>query len=151
MGKLYASVNGETKEIIKLYGSTSGVAGVTGEIRSGGAGNIATFDGEVFWEKARIELNSFNVSYLKIQYSNGEFGWVFKMDVSFSDGTTEQTLVDELALQDPLAPYGITVVDNKTSGDDYIDLTTFTGLVSTEITKLYGSFNGQTKLVFQNS
>lgn len=148
MGKLYASVNGETKEIIKLYGSVNGVNGVSGEIRAGGVGNVTAFDGEIFWDKQRMNLNSTAVDYIDIRYAHS-IGWFWVIDVYYSDGTATQSIGTIVAGEQSKLydDYGITI-NNSTLGHDYIDITLLYGNVTKEITKLYGSVNGQTKRIF---
>lgn len=147
--KIYGSVNDQSKKIIKLYGSVNGVNGVSGEIRTGGVGNVTAFDGEIFWEKQRTNLNSTAIDYIDIQYAHS-FGWFWIIYVYYSDGTATQSIGtiypgEQNKLHDN---YGITINDEHTLGHDYIDITLLYGNVTKEITKLYGSVNGQTKRIF---
>lgn len=129
----------------KLYGSTNQatITGVTGEIESGGAGNVTAFDADVFWAN-HATFNSLNVSQLNVQLESSH-NW--RLILEFSDYPTPQTLAS--GGPSIVLDYGITLAHTFTIGTDKIDLTTITTTtdVTKEITKLYGSVNGQTKLI----
>ena len=152
--KLYGPVNGVTKEIAKLYGpvTTTIVTGVSGTIRSGSAGIGAgiQFDGAVFWDKVKNVVDtSKTMDYLQQQVSHG--GDSYYLTLFYTD---ETSYAFENGGDVDTNLYGITYTGTpQYSGLDYIDLTTTTttGTVTKEIQKLYGSVNGQTKLVYQSS
>lgn len=146
---LYGSVNGQSKKIIKLYGSANGVNGVSGEIRAGGIGNVTAFDGEIFWEKQRTRLNSTAIDYIDVRYAASFLGNYFFIYVYYTDGTSEQQIYSTNIGANLKTNCGITVTSPYTLGHDYIDITLFYGNVTKEITKLYGSVNGETKLIYQ--
>lgn len=153
-GKLYGSVSGQSKLVRKLYGSveTAVVTGVTGTVRAGspGIGAGIAFDGEVFYNyvKNTIDLTK-TLDYLLMHV--GRFGETYTLTLYYSDGTF-YAFENGSSQIDP-GLYGITWTEEpQYTGDDYIDLTATTVLMSLskEIKKLYGSVNGQTKLVYQS-
>ena len=150
MPKLYGSVLGLSKEIKKLYGSVpqTVVTSVTGTTRSGGTGNVTAFDADTFWAAASSSLASTAVSYIKV-ISQGGLG-AYNLDVYYSDGSST-THLEHTVSSGVLATYGITAVSPSSVGQDYIDMvvTTEQQDASKKIIKLYGSVNGQTKLIYE--
>lgn len=123
--KLYGSVNGASKEILKLYGSVAvqTTIGVTGSIRSGGAGNVTAFDADVFWNAAssRLDLTK-TLDYISVMI--GRSGAKIGMYVYYDGGT--HTTIAEPSTVSGLAAYGVTA-SFVADGTDYIDLTPITG------------------------
>lgn len=153
--KLYGSVNGLSKKIQKMYGpvETAVVTGVTGTVRAGspGIGAGIQFDGAVFYNyvKNTIDLTK-TPDYLSMHV--GRFGGTYTLTLYYTDGTSYAFENGSYKIDPSL--YGITWTDTPVyTGDDYIDLTATTALVSLskEIKKLYGSVNGQAKLLLDNS
>lgn len=154
--RLYGSVNGQTKEIIKLYGPIDQqiTTGVTGTIRAGST-QITAFDADVFFAAASPDLDlTKTLSHIQVSMSKKGTVYTHRLQVYYSDSTSytffnhssDGTMADFLA-------YGITATEPTGAGaTGYIDLTpiTTTITVAKKITKLYGSVNGQTKLIFSD-
>lgn len=132
---------------VHLYGSVSQttITGVTGEIRSGGAGNISSFDANTFWAN-HASFDSLNVNYISVE--KVQLAIAYNIVLYFSDGTPQQTLLSGGVPRD-IANYGINLNSVHNEGTDYIDLTPTTVTVDAtkEIVKLYGSVGGQTKSI----
>ena len=133
--KLYAPVSdGQggyvTKKITKLYGAVAeqGTVGVTGTIRSGGAGNATAFDGDTFWAKfitsSAYDINK-TVSYISLPSPAGTPLTTFA-DIFYTDSTYKRLSTVTAAA---LAEYGITYASSPVPGSDYIDLTPISGTV----------------------
>lgn len=156
--KIYGSVNGETKTIRRLYGKATGATGVTGTIDSGVgfAGNVTAFDGDTFWEAAREKIYLFKnnggeypseVAIVCDSLGAGQYIYFVVLVSPFSGQYIEVfNTTDALALKND---YGITVT-NSLVGYDYVSLSYTQGPTAIRIRKLYGSVNGQTKLIFQD-
>lgn len=152
----YEAAAYKTKQITKLYGPIAQqiTTGVTGTIRAGST-QVTAFDADVFFAAASPDLDlTKTLSYIQVNMVKKGTVYVHDLRVYYSDGTYYQffyhssdgTMADFLA-------YGITATEpTGTSTTDYIDLTpiTTTITVTKKITKLYGSVNGQTKLIFSD-
>lgn len=141
---LYGSVNGQTKKIEKLYGSVpTQVNTYSGEPRVAGT---ATFDASIFNANPTIKAIQGTISYLQFR---DDAGRVYLR--AFLTDSTQLTLFDSEGTPGTFEEYGITqhVLDQVC----YIDLTatTTTQNLTKLVKKLYGSVNGQTKLIFDNS
>lgn len=152
--KLYGSVNGATKQITKLYGGVSSrtLDSVTGTIRTPSNGVITGFNATTFVANipsaTGYEADK-TLSYVEV-YLSGDTGRITAWLV-YTDNTRNQFYSDI----EPSVFYGISV--NAFASDDpvtdYLDLTPvyITASLSKEIVKLYGSVNGQTKLIYKSS
>lgn len=135
-----------SKKVVKLYGSVMRpITTVIGVIEpTDVAGNILAFDGDVFWVAAKntIEASGKTPDYLSIDSAHSSYG---DLMLHYTDGT-----VVSLASVN-YARYGLTLSDAPQRGSDYVHLTmsTSTQNVATLIKKLYGSVNGQTKLIYE--
>lgn len=141
MVKTYGSVNGQTKEIKKLYGSVAQQVTVySGEPRTQGD---ATFDASVFNANPDIKAIQGTISYLQGKHdADRVYLYAYLTDSS------EVMLFDDLeGVYGDFADYGITPMTYRVF---YIDLTatTETQNLTKKIKKLYGSVNGQTKLIY---
>lgn len=132
----------------RIYGGVAGegLTGVTGEVRTGGSGNITAFEGSTFWAtaiedsgfKTRIEAGKLP-SYLEIGSTIATNYWY--CDVVFNDNT-RYTISDQD--NTPPGPYttaelGLTA-NFTVDGTDYVDLTPVYSTVgrSRLINDLYG-------------
>lgn len=148
--KFYGSVNDQAKQINDLYKLTTTLESVTGNIRSGGIGNVTAFDGNTFFSYASSRTNSLNYDYLRIQFRHYyQGGNMYTLTVYYTDGTNAQTMGSYYASQNFLALYGITASSNPTIGTDYIDLTMNYVTTISKLNKLYGPVNGEAKLIYQ--
>lgn len=133
-----------------IYGPLEGevTIGVTGTIRSGGAGNVTAFDGDTFWNKVKDTVPSGIVSYLRVISPAGSDG-TWYLYLAYSDGTPTQTIARGIEREE-LPDYGITATLQESDISDYIDLTPIlgpSGMYSAKrITGFYGSVNGETKI-----
>lgn len=142
------------RPISEFYGpvETAVVTGVTGAVRAGspGIGAGIQFDGAVFWNKVEnvVDANK-TMDYLQQRVGHG--GDSHYLTLFYTDGTS---YAFENGGDVYEALYGITYTGTPDySGFDYIDLTATTALMSLSkrIKKLYGSVNGQTKLIYQET
>ena len=126
---LYGSVNDETEEITKLYGSIGILTSVSGAVRAGGAGNVSAFNGVTFLSKLNsstataaygiIDSGHKELSYIRVGVSDGYYAIQFH----YSNGTTRLVQnLDDTAIAD----WGITAVSRLLAADgpDTIDLDT---------------------------
>ena len=145
---LYGSVNGQTKQVQKLYGSVRKVASLPAKTAST---LISAYDSNTFlnllstnfpewlWKRPtyiRVRSQS-NVSYLEIA-----------VGTSFISYTT---LISNVTTQQ-LQTWGITLgttLPLPSGSSAVITLDTTYTLATKNILKLYGSVNGQTKLIYQ--
>ena len=162
MPKLYGSVNGAAKQIKKLYGPVSGVISLDGSIISGGAGNIDRYDGEIFLKTLRTKapaqaadindidkiqvyvdmLSSYTMRQLSILVHSSSTGTYTRVANSYDSSPSIASSI--------LRSWGISP-SIRTSGADIIEITgTTQGFLSKKISKLYGSANGATKLIFSD-
>ena len=150
---MYGPVNSQATRVSEFYGpvETAVVAGVTGVVRAGSPGinSGITFDGEAFYNyvKNTIDLTK-TLDYLLMHV--GRFGETYTLTLYYSDGTF-YAFENGSSQIDP-GLYGITWTEEpQYTGDDYIDLTDTTVLMSfsKRIKKIYGSANGQAKIIHQ--
>ena len=126
----------------RLYGpkETTTTTGVTGEIRSGEAGNVTAFDGTTFFSAVSSQLDPEKtlklVRVIKYDYTTY---FDFVIDVYYTDNLSFNILNHGSASD--AANYGITVTTNQSGGADYIDLTPITSTSYTNeiVDKFYGS------------
>lgn len=143
----YGSVNGQAKKVEKLYGPVEQQVNVyTGTPRDP---SRVTFDSSVFNAHPAIQALQGTIAYL-----------VFFDETDYSEMTAVMTDSSQVTLVNsatwPTPPYSIHefgVTQYPIDVTCYIDLTatTETRSVAKEITKLYGSVNGQTKLIYEAS
>lgn len=152
--RLYGSVNGATKQITKLYGGVSSrtLDSVTGTIRTPSNGIITGFNATTFVanipSSSGYEVDK-TLSYVEVG-SGGDTG-IITIWLNYTDSTRNQVYRGV----EPSLVYGISI-DPFASDDpvtDYLDLTPVytTASLSKEVVKLYGSVNGQTKLIYESS
>lgn len=141
----------EAKTVDKIYGpvETTVVTGVTGAVRAGspGIGAGIQFDGAVFWNKVENVVDS-NKTMDYLQQRVGHGGDSHYLTLFYTDGTS---YAFENGGDVYEALYGITYTGTPDySGFDYIDLTATTALMSLSkrIKKLYGSVNGQARMIY---
>lgn len=141
---LYGSVNGEAKKVEKLYGPAEKLDSLSSIKVGSGNGYISVFYQNTF-------LNAFLSEYPSFLWKDhGELQSVtivrgastrYNMEITTTIGTLS---VPGLRTTD-LSNWGITPA---ASSYEYVELTPSYILAAKEITKLYGSVNGQTKRIF---
>lgn len=120
-----------------FYGSVEvpTVIGVTGTIRSGGSGQIISFDANTFWAAAESSIDkNKTMNYLMVVTNSS--GSKASLTLYYTD-SSRTTLMS--STYTGYSTYGITV-DLTYAGTDYIDLTPIysTSYQAKEIKKLYG-------------
>lgn len=139
----------------KLYGSVGELTNLTGVIRSGGSGNISSFDGATFLAKMKSMSQTEGFEFADDEYGELDYlrvfvtgGPYYMIQFHTKNGKTRSNGYGMGA--SGLAGWGITAIDvSSASGSDYIDLTTNYAHKSKRIVKLYGSVNGQTKRIIK--
>lgn len=148
MPKFYGSVNGQTEEVTKLYGSVNGLA-ITGAAPNTSAAHITAVDLGTFRKNitAKYVLNAGTrlLSQFRISsYGDGRFFRTRTIYEGFEGEEGEVTLAQ-------LTSWGITVTNPELYWEEYIDITVTSISHTEEIKKLYGSVNGQTKLIYESN
>lgn len=144
------TLSGTTTLSYKLYGSVqTAVTTVSGDIRSGGEGNITAFDVNTFLSKMESDGRyTDSIEYVKVTPSNQDHG-KYLISIYYVDEAHSTVMITPPVVYANMSSYGMTAKPPETAtyGYDYIDFTytTTTQSVSKQITKLYGSVNGQTK------
>lgn len=149
MPKLYGSVNGQTEEVTKLYGSVVGPV-ITGAAIDPTATHITVADLDAFKvgipTQFPLTRNSGTDDLTKIRlYSpgNGTNIVVYPYYNKWYNGVIKTVAEVEA--------WGITISDPSSEWEETINITLGTAPATKEIKKLYGSVNGLTKLVYSNS
>ena len=132
-----------TKEIKKLYGSVAQQVTVySGEPRTQGD---ATFDASVFNANPDVKAIQGTISYLQAR-NDADRVYLYAY---LTDSSEVVFFDDYIPTYGDFADYGITnLVLDKTVYIDLIAITETQNLTK-EIKKLYGSVNGQTKLIYE--
>lgn len=144
--KLYGSANGQTKKIQKLYGSvsTTVIEYIVTRIANNPNLNLATFNSA--FRQQYPSLVTKVPSYLTFSgtTSNGN------ITMRFSDNSTQQLARwTSLTVYNQVCSFwGFRSQDGIYSGSVTSSSQTVVKHFSKEITKLYGSVNGQTKLIY---
>lgn len=130
------------REVKKLYGSVpTQVNTYSGEPRVAGT---ATFDASIFNANSTIKGIQGTISYLQFK-DDADRVYLY----AYLTDTTQIVLLDSEGVPGTFEEYGITqhVLDQV----GYIDLTatTATQNLTKQIKKLYGSVNGETKVVYE--
>ena len=157
---LYGSVNGQSKRIEKIYGPVAGVVSLDGNIASGGAGNVHGYNGETFLKTLRTKApaqaaniddidkiqvyvrmsGSLVIAQLSISVHSSSAGTYTRVENVYDPSTS---VASSILREWGFVPY------TYASGTDIVNITgTTQGFLSKKITKLYGSVNGQTKLIY---
>ena len=127
INKLYGSVNGVTKTIEHLYGAapTNVLTSVTGTIEPGYAGNVTAFNGETFYntiaQDPDLEEEIIHSGKTIVAIDYGIFNGVWDSWVYFSDYTNMVIAGTNYPIDNP-ADLGLTV-SYVQDGYDMIDLT----------------------------
>ena len=161
-GELYGSVSGQSKLVRKLYGPVAGVISLDGNIVSGGAGNVTRYYGETFLKTLRTKApaqaaniddidkvqvyvrmrSSLVMEQLSISVHSSSAGTYTSVENSFDSSASVASSI--------LRGWGFSPYVHA-SGTDIVNITgTTQGFLSKKITKLYGSVNGATKLIFSD-
>lgn len=145
MAKLYGSVNGETKQITKLYGSSEALTDISYHIS--GSGPISSFSRSTF-------LSGFLAAYPAYKWkSNGELSSValshnsptlYTLDITTTNGTLTVSGLTSSTLS---STWGITLGAGMSGAAGYTFTPSYTNQTR-EVTKLYGSASGLTKQIF---
>lgn len=133
-----------TKEIKKFYGSVAQQVTVySGEPRTQGD---ATFDASVFNANPDVKAIQGTISYLQGKHDADRT----YLSAYLTDSSEVVFFNDYEGTYGDFADYGITPLTYRVF---YIDLTTTTETqnLTKEIKKLYGSVNGQTKLIYASA
>ena len=153
--KIYGSANDIAKTIKKIYGGVQErhLDSVTGVIAPGGAGYVTGFIPTIFVNAVEGKIN--NSKTLKfvqtVRYEDGGIhANTFLLLVAYTDFTYHY--LEEYVPRSTITDYGIITDEVLYGGTERIDLTPVysTPNVAKEITKLYGSVGGDTKLIYQN-
>lgn len=146
---LYGSVNNSTKRVIKLYGPLEKLTSISFNYGPTSGGLLSSIDSTTF-------LNMFLSVHPEYQWKEyGELQRVsFSRDTSIyrpityliSVSTTNGDLPSVSCVEANLATWGITATNY---GKSYANISPSYVSCAREIKKLYGSVNGETKLVYQ--
>lgn len=155
--RFYGSDNGNTKEIYQLYASTHSLTDLSGAIETGGAGNVSAFNDLTFLNYLQTNSSVFseflegNISLNKLTIEATSTYYTVTLVGDKKSLTIEMNSSTQLSRND-LNTLGITAVISSSAviGTDVITLTpTYSTWHTRHINKLYGSVNGQTKLIFK--
>lgn len=138
MPKLYGSVNGQTEEVTKLYGSVEGPYLDSATIDSS-ATHITAIDVDIFRKVATntLGLTFYSDTMTQLKINSIGTGTDFEVRVIYGQlGRNRQATLAELT------SWGIAISDPGESWEECINTTVETAPVTKEITKLYGSVNG---------
>lgn len=148
MAKLYGSVNGQTKQITKLYGSSEALTDISASA-FGVTGEIGSLDRSVF-------LAGFLAAYPAYKWkSNGEISSVtctrtssippkYEVAITTTNGTITVSDINSTAITNT---WGITPVAQGSGHNSYTITPSYTNQTR-EVAKLYGSASGLTKRIF---
>lgn len=133
----------------KMYGPgpvANMITSLTGEIRSGGIGNLLSFDEDKFYKNFFPRLSPNNLSYIKIHfpsYSNN-----YQVTLHYTDAAEYTISIYRTLMEN----YGFEVKitnPNPSTGDDYVDTTVTVGpgFTTGRFLKFYGPVNGDAKSI----
>lgn len=126
----YGGVSASSRLITKLYGpiQTQGITDVTGEVRTGGVGNVTAFDSSRFWDYIKNHTDILNFAEDGRTMDNLEVTYSSTNDMTevFLNFTNSEYWV---LPESYLTSYGVTAT-MSTTGSDFIDLTQTDGLVT---------------------
>lgn len=155
VNKFYGSSSSTTTLIHDLYGGIAvrSLDSVTGVIREGGAGIVTGFNPATFVSAVEGKIDNSktlkDIHVTKYDYSHPTHPNTFILLVSYTDNSV--LTLEEFVSREVISSYGVTTKITNTGGADNIDLTPVysTTYEARKITKLYGSVNGETKLIHQ--
>lgn len=149
----------------KMYGPgpvANMITSITGVIRSGGIGNLLSFDEDKFYKTFFPRLSPNNLSYIKIQFPGPNNN--YRVTLHYTDAAEYTVNIARTLMEN----YGFDVKiqnPNPSSGNDYVDTTVtvgpgfttgrffkFYGPVNGDaksIVKFYGSVDGRAKLIYK--
>lgn len=145
---LYGSVNGETEEITKLYGSVRLLSDVIGTIDAGGAGNVTAFNSAYFYNTLASDSDYDETFYGNLTLASLKITATvthYNCSLVYADGTEKAILKSgspNLAPEDLYNDWGITVkaLGSLQEGSDTVSLSPTYGAGQTKkIIKLYGA------------
>lgn len=153
--KIYGGKNDKARAINILYGGVTirSLDSVTGVIREGGAGIVTGFDPITFVNAVEGKIdNSKTLKYIqtvKYESTYPTHPNTFILIVVYTNNSL--ITLETYASRETISDYGITTKITNDGGADQIDLTPVysTTYEARKITKLYGSVNGETKLIHQ--
>lgn len=153
--KIYGGKNDKARAINIFYGGVAirSLDSVTGVIREGGAGIVTGFDPITFVNAVEGKIdNSKTLKYIqtvKYESTYPTHPNTFILIVVYTNNSL--ITLETYASRETISDYGITTKITNDGGADQIDLTPVysTTYEARKIAKLYGSVNGETKLIHQ--
>lgn len=143
--KLYGAVNGQTKEVKKLYGALTTTTYEITNFADNPNVNYATFNAK-YLDKFEKQIDGTPIR-LQVATWGGGGNVLVRLKLNHDWGEETVTL---FTYPEPYADQGAAWgFSQEPVQTDQITYTTTTTTSAKEITKLYGEVNGQTKLVYE--
>lgn len=153
-GRIYGSVNGQAKLVQKLYAPIRGLDSAS--ITTGWQTLLNTFTPATFIQKYNSTMDASTmigktVSELILRSSTSGSNNFMSLYVGFTDNTEilcANGIQSSVATVVAFADWGVTYNTSSATTSEYTPMSITYGNVSHSLSKLYGSVNGQSKLIY---